>query len=311
MTTQDLVAYYVNLLILQYHSKPKAQATIAATVAPIIMPETTVELITFSAVPTSGAFTLVYDTQTTASLNWNATAGNVQSALQALTGLGSVTVAGNTTSGFTVTFTNVIPPAEVLGVGTNTLLASAAQVFLTILPTDQTLPLDVQAGFNLIAPGTAVGVQLDVLGKYAGVTRTGQGFSGQITLNDTDFLSLVRIAIIKNSSGSSLAEIQQLIFTYFANQILVFDYQNMQMSFLVSTSIGSTDLLQLFITEGLLPKPMAVQVGVIIYSPVIDQFFGFRTYNAPAVHANPFNDYASYQTDWPWLTYADGFIVPT
>lgn len=310
MTTQDLVAYYVNLLILQYHSKPKAQGTIAATVAPILMPETTVELITFSAVPTSGAFTLVYDTQTTASLNWNATAGNVQTALRALTGLASITVIGNTTDGFSVTFTDVIPPAEILSVGTNTLLASATQVLLTIVPTDETLPLQVQSGFNLIAPDTAIGVQLNTLGKYAGVTRSGQGFSGQITLGDADFLSLIRIAIIKNSSGSSLAEIQNLIYAYFANQILVFDYQNMQMSFLVSTSVGSTDLLQLFVTEGLLPKPMAVQVGVVIYAPIITEFFGFRTYLNPAFNSNPFNDYTTYHTDWPWLSYSNGFIIP-
>ncbi len=112
------------------------------------------------------------------------------------------------------------------------------------------------------------------------------------------------MAIVQNSAGSSLSDIQALLYEFFPGQILVFDYQNMQMSYLVSTAIGSQDLLQLFVTEGILPRPMAVQVALIIYAPVITTFFGFRTYAAEAFNSTPFNSYADYQTDWPWLSYA-------
>lgn len=168
------------------------------------------------------------------------------------------------------------------------------------------LPVKVQDAFNLIGDETAEGVQLDVLGKYVGVTRSGNGFVGPVTLNDDNFLKLIRMAIIRNAAESSLAAIQALIHTYFGNEIRVFDYQNMRMSYLISFEAGSNDLIQLFITEGLLPKPMGVELAVIIYAPTIDNFFGFRTYQNAAVNASPFNTYANYQSGRPWLSYANG-----
>lgn len=167
------------------------------------------------------------------------------------------------------------------------------------------LPTQVQNAYNLIGESIAVGTQLDVLGKYAGVTSSGNGFIGPITLDDGDFLTLIQFAIIRNSLGSSLYDIQLLLHQYFPDEILVFDYKNMQMSYLVSSSIGSQDLVQLLITEGLLPKPMAVALALVIYVPVINMFFGFRTYEAAAFNSTPFNSYSDYQTDWPWLSYGD------
>lgn len=173
------------------------------------------------------------------------------------------------------------------------------------------LPLAVQNAFNLNGTSPAVGPQLDVLGKYAGVSRQGIGFLGNyIVLDDSDFLTLIQFAVIKNSAGSSLATIQSLINQYFPDEVLVFDYQNMQMSYLISSIVGSQNLIQLLVSEGLLPKPMGVSLGAVIYVPVINHFFGFRTYLLPAFNANPFNDYGSYQLTWPWLSYRDA-IGPT
>lgn len=203
MTTQEIINYYANLLILQYLGKPRAYATIQALVTPVIM--------------------------------------------------------------------------------------------------DQ-LPLQVQNAYEI---NSAVGVQLDVLGKYAGVTRSGNTPTGPITLTDDEFRILIQLAIITNSAGSSLATIQNLLFTYFPNEIAVFDYQNMQMSYYVSSSVGSQDLVKLFISEGLLPAPMGVQIASVIYVPDFTIFFGFRTYSLPGFHVTPFNTYSSYSTSRPWLTYAD------
>ena len=173
------------------------------------------------------------------------------------------------------------------------------------------LPLAVQNAFNLNGANPAVGPQLDVLGKYAGVSRQGIGFLGNyIVLDDSDFLTLIQFAIIKNSADSSLAAIQSLINQYFPDEVLVFDYQNMQMSYLISSDVGSQNLIQLLVANGLLPKPMGVSLGAIIYVPVINAFFGFRTYFLPAFNSSPFNDYGSYQLTWPWLTYRDA-IGPT
>jgi len=209
MTNAEIIAYYANLLILQYRGQPKAYATISALVDPIVM--------------------------------------------------------------------------------------------------DQ-LPVAVQNAFNLIdGTGTAIGKQLDTLGKYAGVIRSGNGFSGPIVLDDSDFLTLIQIAILTNSAGSSLATIQNLLAEFFPDEILVFDYQNMQMSYLISSTIGSQDLAQLVVTEGLLPKPMGVSLATVIYAPVITDFFGMtdaRLYELTheiQANATPFNDAADYQMDWPWM----------
>ncbi len=166
------------------------------------------------------------------------------------------------------------------------------------------LPIAVQNAFNM--DGSAQGVQLDVLGKYVGVSRNGVGFQGQnISLNDADFLILIRMATIKNSAQSDLSTIQDFLFMYFPNEIFLFDYQNMQISYLIKSSLGSVNLIQLFIKEGLLPKPMAVSIASVIYLPEIDNLFGFRTYAAVGWNVSPFNDYASYQLTYPWLTYGD------
>jgi hypothetical protein len=311
MATQDFVNYYANLLILQYLGKAKAYATIQTLVAPVLLPQTTLESITFPTVPTGGTFQLTYGPSTTAAINWNDSVTTIQTKLQALTGLGSVTVTGSIASQtLSVLFTGVIPPALLLGVTGNSLTnASSQAVIPVIVGTDQTLPIAVQNAYNLNGSSPAQGVQLNLLGKYAGVTRNGYGFNGvAITLNDTDFLTLIQMAIIKNSSGSSIATIQALLAQFFPNEVLVFDYQNMQMSYLISSSIGSQNLVQLFVSEGLLPKPMAVSLAPPIYAPVITQFFGFRTYVLVAFNSEPFNKYSSYQTTWPWLTYADAVI---
>lgn len=211
-TTQELIDYYANLLILQYLGKPKAYATIQNLVTPVIM--------------------------------------------------------------------------------------------------DQ-LPSQVENAFNLSGDDVAVGVQLDVIGKYAGVVRTGYGFLGQpISLDDDDFLSLIKLAITRNNADASLATIQSLLATFFPpGGILVFDYQNMQMSYMISSMVGSQELIQLFITEGLLPRPLGVSIPLIIYAPVINTFFGFRTYELPAVNSSPCNTYEDYQMDRPFLTYEDAIII--
>lgn len=151
------------------------------------------------------------------------------------------------------------------------------------------LPLAVQNGFvignstiaGVTYPG-AVGAQLDVLGKYAGVTRTGRSFSGSpITLDDADFTTLIKLASITNVAGSSLATIQDLLHTYFPNQIFVYDSADMQMSYLITSTVGDQELVELFITEGLLPKPMGVELASVVYIPNLS-LFGYQSYDSAA-----------------------------
>ena len=209
------------------------------------------------------------------------------------------------------------------------------------------LPQQVQDAFTL---GTAVGVQLDVLGKYAGVTRYGYGLTGNpITLDDPDYTKLIQLAITQNNAGSSLSDIQDLIYQNFANEIFVYDSANMQMSYLITSSVGGLPLVEMFITKGLLPKPMGVTLASIIYVPN-QSLFGFSSYSSDftswssstnysignrvfedgifyssLVNNNlnhevtdtdywlavvyPFNTYDNYNTTWTWLSYDDTIIV--
>jgi hypothetical protein len=89
----------------------------------------------FSAIPTSGAFKLVYGIAQTSELSFNATASNVQTALRAIAGLEAVTVTGNTTLGFSVVFIGVSNPTTLSSVdGTIPLDATITVTGLSNVP---------------------------------------------------------------------------------------------------------------------------------------------------------------------------------
>lgn len=305
-TTLEILQSYIGLLIMEYAGKPNAQAFIGTICAQTILPQTSVQTLSFASSPTSGNFILSYNGVNSASIAWNASAATIQTDLQAITGLSSVLVSGSIASlTLTVTFVGVIPPALSLVVFSNTLF-NTSSVAITVTETDQTLPLAIQNAFNLIS-GTALaqGVQLDVLGQYAGVTRTGMGFAGttSITLDDADFYLLIQMAIIKNQSGSSLATIDEFIFRFFPDTISVTDNANMTMNYIISQAGVSQNLVQLFVTEGLLPAPMGVGIN-ILYPPTLN-LFELVDYRSPTVVGSGFQTYQAPKPTSSWLTYQD------
>lgn len=92
--------------------------------------------IVFSLVPDAGSFKLKFGTLVSGSLSWNSTSANIQTALRLLSGFESVTVTGNFTSGFKVTFSG-ISSAPTLGVlQDNTLASSLVSVTATFTNTN-------------------------------------------------------------------------------------------------------------------------------------------------------------------------------
>lgn len=71
-----------------------------------------VQTISFSAVPTVGEFTLNIDTEITAAVNYTQGAPELKAAIEALPSITTVTVTGNFTTGFTVTFDAPVAPIE-------------------------------------------------------------------------------------------------------------------------------------------------------------------------------------------------------
>lgn len=98
---------------------------------------TAVQHIAFSTVPASGAYKLKYGANTSGSIAYSDNAAAVQVALRLLSGLGSVTVLGDTTAGFNVTFTGVSGPASLLLV-INDSLQNSTPVNVTITVTTTT-----------------------------------------------------------------------------------------------------------------------------------------------------------------------------
>ena len=177
---------------------------------------------------------------------------------------------------------------------------------LAAIPVMSQLPTSVQNAFNV---NTSVGAQLDILGQYVGISRTGNSFTGPVTLGDTDYRSLLKIKILQNNSGSSLYNIETLIVGFFGSAIAVFDTQDMRLSYFLNSSIGSLQLAQIIVTAGLLPKPMGVQLASVIYAANITGFFGYRSYDAAAVGRSPFNTYDVYNMSSPWLNYDNALVV--
>lgn len=86
----------------------------------------TTQVLTLSAVAASGNFVLSYNGATTVSIAWNATAATIQSDLNALTGLGSVTVTGSIASQTLTINTGLASVNGLIYVTSNTLLTSGA-----------------------------------------------------------------------------------------------------------------------------------------------------------------------------------------
>lgn len=305
MTTRDLLEYYANLLILQFKQKPKAFATIEAVARPVIMAQVSAFEIAFPVIPTSGQFSISYNGLASMLITWNTSTASVQAILRGVAGLGSVVVTGSIASGsLIVSMVGVEAPSLPLILVTTTLMRSGSLVVPSVDETDVTMPIAVQNAFNLNAAlgPVAIGAQLDVLAKYVGVVREAFGITGFITLDDADFLKLMQIAIIKNFLDSDLSDIVDLLVEFFPDTIYVFDHEDMRLSYLIDSNGADQDLVQMFVAQGLLPKPMAVGLAVIYHDGVLN-FFGFGNYEYTAVANEPFNTYDSYNQTWPWMSY--------
>lgn len=106
-----------------------------------------VQKIEFTAVPTSGTWRIEWGIEETIDFAFNATALDVQNAMNALTGTGlPVTVTGNYTIGFTLTYTTLIdvPQPTFLHPGTN----EVQRVTLGNVPDDGTVQFDIDGNMT-------------------------------------------------------------------------------------------------------------------------------------------------------------------
>lgn len=89
------------------------------------------QLLTFSATPDSGTFHITYHMLATTELAFNASAADVQAALRLIEGLEAVTVSGDFTVGFKITFVGVDSPVDVV-TASSSLLDGVDPVDITV-----------------------------------------------------------------------------------------------------------------------------------------------------------------------------------
>lgn len=177
------------------------------------------------------------------------------------------------------------------------------------------IAFQVQEGYNL---DTAVGKQLDIIGKYVGIDRFYQsqdlhdyfsftfydeavipadkwGFSdyadydlvfengtlnynsvlvNNFSLNDDDYRTLIRLKIIQNNSNHSHQSIDDALFRFFGSTVRADSQGDMHMIYFVPSNM--TQIIQAAIAKKVLPRPMGVGVLYIAQS---NTFFGFGTYD--------------------------------
>lgn len=195
--------------------------------------------------------------------------------------------------------------------------------------------LDVLNGYDI---ETAVGVQLDVLGKYVGVDRfylqlelenffafttyseidpdslTKFGFSqysnfngfsanGWIdysdivlqknTLEDADFRTIIKLAIIRNNSNHSVGDIDTKIAGLFGSDIHAEAKESVPKVMWYFLVLSSSPLVQAILYKKLLPKPIGVRLGIVDTTSGL--IFAFAKYaNANPTYAYGFSRYSNY-----------------
>ncbi len=107
-----------------------------------------VQVITFSTVPSEGTYTINYGMTSTSSLDFDASASDIQTALRVIAGLGYVTVAGSYTLGFTIVIIGVQTPTA-FTVTPTALLTGMTAVTTTVAP-GISVPWPIKRGDRII-----------------------------------------------------------------------------------------------------------------------------------------------------------------
>lgn len=148
--------------------------------------------------------------------------------------------------------------------------------------------LDLVNGFDL---DTAVGKQLDTLGKYIGLGRQVKvniGSSDTNILTDEQYRILLKLKLVQNTNFSSTSQIRTALYELFPNDIRLFDPRTMVYEYQLSTLFN--DLVNVIIAEELLPLPMGVGYNINVV-PDLLAIYGYYGYDGLNDNPNGYSDY--------------------
>lgn len=184
---------------------------------------------------------------------------------------------------------------------------------------------------------TAVGKQLDVIGKYVGIDRYYKdtelvdfyaltnyvevdpdanqkyGFSDysqamvpmangtlnyssiiskDFKLTDDDYRVLLKLRIVQNYSNSSHQSIDESLYRFFGDTIIPDSTGDMKMFYLIKSP--RTEVAKAAVYKNVLPKPMGV--GILYIVNFFNPLFGFATYDGASSIIEGFTTYTDYDT---------------
>jgi hypothetical protein len=164
--------------------------------------------------------------------------------------------------------------------------------------TENLLIHDVRDAYNV---DTAIGNQLDIVGKYVGINRyyEGQSFSGYFAfqeydsdalgntkgfddydsdvsgktlayedvlagtyynkVDDDNFRTLIKLKIALNKSNGSMKSIDDILYEFFKKTVYVVSSSSMAMTYYISPTM--TELINVTIAKNILPAPMGVEIN--------------------------------------------------
>lgn len=140
----------------------------------------------------------------------------------------------------------------------------------------------VQDGYDI---ETAVGIQLDVIGKYIGKDRA----YVSALLNDDDYRFILKLKIVQNNSSHSHKAIDDGLHSFFSDELIMSASDDMSIVYFVDSS--SLTKAEIALAKKVLPRPMGVKLIGLIKKD--KKMFGFTTYDKTSVSAlsTGFTDY--------------------
>lgn len=166
-------------------------------------------------------------------------------------------------------------------------------------------------GYNV---ETAVGHQLDVLGKYIfgdtylgesrSYEKTIQGITGNYLLTDEEYRKALLLKIILNGAVLSNASIDNGLYEFFGRTIRADSENNMFMHFYVTKSVENVFLALSYHAQ--LPRPAGVSFDYVVVTTDV-QTFGICSYDelpTPSVYLRTgFKTYDNLDKEGDTLTY--------
>lgn len=127
-------------------------------------------------------------------------------------------------------------------------------------------------------------------------------------LIDDEYRILLKLKIYSNFSSNSLYEINNILHTYFAHNIILFDSQDMKFNYFIRSSLEA--LATVMRNENLLPKPMGVEITSLFSVENPELIWGIKSDTETYVPIGGFTDYNDVITITKSASFAGASGVP-